>query len=160
MTAPEGGAGRYCSDAPDVDIGPTKRQSDSPSGKSVGTEHINWCSIEARSEGDKKLKIGVIALSAFYGDERAILRGDPDALGATADCRKTLSAFRGDGVDAVVIDLRKNGGGLLDEAITFSGLFIDTGPVVQVKERVWRQAPGRRGRGYFLGWPAGRAGRH
>ncbi len=63
------------SDAPDVDIGPTKRQSDSPSGKSVGTEHINWCSIEARSEGDKKLKIGVIALSAFYGDEHAILAG-------------------------------------------------------------------------------------
>ena len=42
--------------------------------------------------------------------------------------------FKKQGVDAVVIDLRGNGGGLLDEAKTLSGLFIDTGPVVQVKE--------------------------
>ncbi len=118
----------------DIDIGPTKRQSDSPSGKSAGADRVKWCSIETRSDGDKKLKIGIVALPAFYGDEGAILRGDEDALSATADCRKTLSTFRADGVDAVVIDLRAHGGGLLDEAITFSGLFIDTGPVVQIKD--------------------------
>ena len=64
----------------------------------------------------------------------AVLRGDPNAVSATADCRKLLEDFKKDGVDAVVMDLRGNGGGLLEEAKTLSGLFIDTGPVVQVKE--------------------------
>ncbi len=64
----------------------------------------------------------------------AMLRGDPDAVSATADCKKLLEDFRKAGVDAVVMDLRGNGGGLLEEAKTLSGLFIDTGPVVQVKE--------------------------
>ncbi len=64
----------------------------------------------------------------------AILRGDRDAVSATTDCRKILTEFKANGVDAVVVDLRGNGGGLLEEAKTLSGLFIDTGPVVQVKE--------------------------
>ena len=64
----------------------------------------------------------------------AMLRGEPDAVSATADCRKLLEDFRKAGVNAVVMDLRGNGGGLLEEAKTLSGLFIDTGPVVQVKE--------------------------
>ena len=51
-----------------------------------------------------------------------------------ADCRKILNDFKASGVEAVVFDLRGNGGGLLEEAKTLSGLFIDTGPVVQVKE--------------------------
>ena len=80
------------------------------------------------------MKLGVISLPAFYGDTMAILRGDPNAVSATADCRKLLDEFTKAGVDAVVIDLRDNGGGLLEEAKTLSGLFIDTGPVVQIKE--------------------------
>ena len=64
----------------------------------------------------------------------ALLRGEPNAVSATSDCRKILSDFKANGVDAVVVDLRDNGGGLLEEAKTLSGLFIDTGPVVQVKE--------------------------
>ena len=55
-------------------------------------------------------------------------------MSATADCKKLLAQFKAAGVDAVVMDLRDNGGGLLEEAKTLSGLFIDTGPVVQVKE--------------------------
>ena len=96
-------------------------------------QHAKGKIIETKISG-KELKIGVINLPAFYGDTMAILRGDPNAVSATADCRKILSDFKTAGVDAVVIDLRDNGGGLLEEAKTLSGLFIDTGPVVQVKE--------------------------
>jgi carboxyl-terminal processing protease len=97
-------------------------------------QHAKSKTIESKSSGGKELKIGVINLPAFYGDTVAILRGDRDAVSATGDCRRILNEFRANGVDAVVFDLRGNGGGLLEEAKTLSGLFIDTGPVVQVKE--------------------------
>ncbi len=51
-----------------------------------------------------------------------------------ATCRKILGDFKTKGVDAVVLDLRHNGGGSLTEAINLTGLFIDEGPVVQVKD--------------------------
>jgi carboxyl-terminal processing protease len=97
-------------------------------------QHAKSKVIEAKGPSGAQLKIGVISLPAFYGDTAALLRGDRDAVSATADCRRLLTEFRANGVDAVVVDLRGNGGGLLDEAKTLSGLFIDTGPVVQVKE--------------------------
>lgn len=90
--------------------------------------------IDAVGKGDRKLKLGVISLPAFYGDTAAILKGDPNAVSATEDCRKLLKQFSGEKVDAVMVDLRGNGGGLLNEAISLSGLFIDTGPVVQVRD--------------------------
>ncbi len=96
-------------------------------------QHAKGKMLETKING-KELKIGVISLPAFYGDTMAILRGDPNAVSATADCRKILGEFKAAGADAVVVDLRDNGGGLLEEAKTLSGLFIDTGPVVQVKE--------------------------
>ena len=96
-------------------------------------QHAKSKIIETKANG-KDLKLGIISLPAFYGDTMAILRGDPNAVSATADCRKILTEFKAAGVDAVIMDLRDNGGGLLEEAKTLSGLFIDTGPVVQVKE--------------------------
>jgi carboxyl-terminal processing protease len=96
-------------------------------------QHAKGKILETKING-RPLKIGIINLPAFYGDTMALLRGDPNAVSATADCRKLLSNFKAAGVDAVVMDLRDNGGGLLEEAKTLSGLFIDTGPVVQVKE--------------------------
>jgi carboxyl-terminal processing protease len=96
-------------------------------------QHAKGKFLETKVDG-KALKLGVINLPAFYGDTMAILRGDPNAVSATSDCRKLLKDFKAAGVDAVVMDLRDNGGGLLEEAKTLSGLFIDTGPVVQVKE--------------------------
>ncbi len=90
--------------------------------------------IEFKANDGKMLKIGVISLPAFYGDTAAILRGERDAVSATGDCRRILTEFKAQGVDVAVMDLRGNGGGLLEEAKTLSGLFIDTGPVVQVKE--------------------------
>ena len=89
--------------------------------------------IEAKTDAGKPIKVGVISLPAFYGDSKAVNDGDPEAVSATRDCRKLIDGFKKDKVDAVVMDLRLNGGGLLQEAITLSGLFIDTGPVVQVR---------------------------
>ncbi len=97
-------------------------------------QHAKSKIVESKGPDGKPLKVGIISLPAFYGDTVAILRGDPNAVSATADCRRILTDFKASGVDSVVIDLRGNGGGLLEEAKTLSGLFIDTGPVVQVKE--------------------------
>ena len=97
-------------------------------------QHAKSKVIETKAEGGRDLKIGVISLPAFYGDTGALLRGDQDAVSATIDCAKILGDYKASGIDAVVVDLRGNGGGLLDEAKTLSGLFIDTGPIVQVKE--------------------------
>ncbi|WP_290890130.1 carboxy terminal-processing peptidase [Arenimonas sp.] len=79
-------------------------------------------------------RIGVVELPTFYLDFEAKRRGEPDARSATADVAKLLRELRTEGVDGVVIDLRDNGGGSLVEAVELTGLFIDTGPVVQVRE--------------------------
>jgi carboxyl-terminal processing protease len=101
-------------------------------------QHAKGKVIESETKGPngKPLRIGVISLPAFYGDNRAILQGDPDAVSATEDCKKLIKGFQQqtNGIDALMLDLRGNGGGLLSEAITLSGLFIDTGPVVQVRD--------------------------
>lgn len=79
-------------------------------------------------------RIGVVELPAFYADFDARRRGDPDARSATTDVARLLEELRQEGVDGVVVDLRDNGGGSLLEAVELTGLFIDTGPVVQVRE--------------------------
>ncbi len=89
--------------------------------------------IEAQDRLGRAGKIGVISLPSFYKDFGA---ADGDvAKSAAVDVEKILRQF-GDqgGVDAVVMDLRGNGGGALSEAIEVSGHFIDQGPVVQVKD--------------------------
>lgn len=96
--------------------------------------HAKGQVIESKGVDGKPLKIGVIDLPSFYGDTAAVRRGDPDAVSATQDCRAILEGYKKQGIDVVLIDLRRNGGGLLLEAITLSGLFIDTGPVVQVRD--------------------------
>lgn len=78
-------------------------------------------------------RIGVIELPAFYLDFEAARRGDADVRSATTDVRNLLEQLKRDNVDGVVIDLRDNGGGSLIEAIELTGLFIDLGPVVQVR---------------------------
>ena len=79
-------------------------------------------------------RIGVVELPTFYLDFEAKRRGEKDARSATADVAKLLRELRAQKVDGVVIDLRDNGGGSLLEAVELTGLFIDTGPVVQVRE--------------------------
>jgi carboxyl-terminal processing protease len=78
-------------------------------------------------------KIGVIDLPAFYSDFGARSEGDPLYKSATRDVAKLLGELKAAGVDGVVMDLRNNGGGSLVEANELTGLFIDQGPVVQVR---------------------------
>jgi carboxyl-terminal processing protease len=79
-------------------------------------------------------KIGVIDLPSFYMDMNAARSGDPNFRSTTRDMHKILDDFNAQGVDALVLDLRRNGGGSLQEAINLTGLFIESGPVVQVKD--------------------------
>jgi carboxyl-terminal processing protease len=90
--------------------------------------------VTAKGDGGKEVKIGVISLPSFYGDNEGLRNNDPAAVSATKDCRQFLDEFKKAKVDAVLIDLRGNGGGLLTEAISLSGLFINSGPVVQVRD--------------------------
>lgn len=81
-------------------------------------------------------RIGVINIPSFYRDFRGAQNGDDNFKSTARDVEKVLMQFRDSGgVDAIVVDLRNNGGGALSEAIEVSGLFIDQGPVVQVKEQ-------------------------
>ncbi len=97
-------------------------------------QHAKGKLIETKAADGKVVKVGVISLPAFYGDTQAIFQGDPNAVSATLDCKKLINEFKAQKADCVIIDLRTNGGGLLQEAITLSGLFIDKGPVVQVRQ--------------------------
>jgi len=88
---------------------------------------------EGRKSDGQPYRIGVIDLPSFYMDMEAARRGDPSYKSTTRDVRKILDKFNEEDIDAVVLDLRRNGGGSLTEAINLTGLFIDEGPVVQVK---------------------------
>lgn len=78
-------------------------------------------------------RIGVIELPSFYRDMDGDRRGEADFRSTTRDVAKILDNFKRQNIDAVVLDLRFNGGGSLNEAISLTGLFIPKGPVVQVK---------------------------
>ncbi|MFV8817253.1 carboxy terminal-processing peptidase [Haliea sp. E17] len=91
--------------------------------------------------GDETLKIGVIDIPAFYIDFEAMRRGDDSYKSTTRDVSKLLGELQTEGIDGLVIDLRNNGGGSLQEANELTGLFIEYGPTVQIRHssrRVWR----------------------
>ena len=91
--------------------------------------------INIPASGDTPAKrIGVIELPGFYQDFEGRRANNGDYASATRDVAKLLQQFRTQKVDGVVMDLRNNGGGSLDEAVELTGLFIDKGPVVQVRE--------------------------
>ncbi|MEI6256289.1 MAG: carboxy terminal-processing peptidase [Planctomycetota bacterium] len=79
-------------------------------------------------------RIGVINLPSFYMDMDGARQGQADYKSSTRDCKRLIDDFRQKGIDCVVLDLRNNGGGSLPESISLTGLFIDTGPVVQIKD--------------------------
>jgi carboxyl-terminal processing protease len=78
-------------------------------------------------------RIGIIDLPSFYADPGARNNGQGETKSATEDVRKILQNFHAQNVDGVILDLRKNGGGALNEALSLTGLFINRGTVVQVK---------------------------
>lgn len=84
--------------------------------------------------GDQQLKIGVISLPAFYIDFDAYHRGDPNYTSTTRDVARLLLSLQKDGIDGLVLDLRDNGGGSLQEATQLVSLFINRGPTVQVRD--------------------------
>jgi carboxyl-terminal processing protease len=84
-------------------------------------------------QGDRELRIGVITIPTFYSDFAAAQRGDRDYRSTTRDVRRLLIELEEQQVDGVVVDLRQNGGGSLQEAIELTGLFIPGGPIVQVR---------------------------
>ena len=90
--------------------------------------------------GAEAQRIGVIELPTFYQDFAGRRADSADYASATRDVARLLRGFRQQGVDGVVLDLRNNGGGSLNEAIELTGLFIDQGPVVQVRESGGRVA--------------------
>src|SRR5690606_26038597 len=99
-------------------------------------------------EGDTAHRIGVIDLPTFYQDFEGRRRDEADYRSATRDVAKLIEELKQEKVDGIVIDLRNNGGGSLTEAIELTGLFVDTGPVVQVRdarERVQVQSDTTRG---------------
>lgn len=91
--------------------------------------------IETENRVGRAARVGVIDVPSFYRDFAGASGGFSDFKSAAADVKEVLKKFQVEGVDVVVIDLRNNGGGALAEAIEMSGLFIDRGPVVQVKEQ-------------------------
>ena len=82
----------------------------------------------------REYKVGVIVLPSFYMDMQKASLGYKEYKRTTTDMEKILEDFKKQSVDAVVVDLRNNGGGSLEESIDSTGLFIDKGPVVQVRE--------------------------
>jgi carboxyl-terminal processing protease len=89
--------------------------------------------LKTLKRGDRELRVGVINVPGFYSDYEAQRAGNPDYRSTTRDVRRLVEELQKEGVDGLVLDLRGNGGGFLPEAQSLTGLFIDRGPVVQVK---------------------------
>ena len=91
--------------------------------------------------GDDTVKVGVISIPAFYIDFDAMRRGEKEYKSTTRDVKKLLGELQEEGVEGIVVDLRNNGGGSLQEANELTGLFIEYGPTVQIRHssrKVWR----------------------
>ena len=107
--------------------------------------------IEFEDDNQKKHRIGVIDIPAFYIDFEAYRRGDKNYRSTTRDVNRLINELVAEGVEGIVIDLRDNGGGSLQEANQLTGLFIEYGPTVQIRSaesRVWRDGKRRRSNYY------------
>ncbi|NND45744.1 MAG: carboxy terminal-processing peptidase [Xanthomonadales bacterium] len=89
--------------------------------------------IEIPGESGELRKIGVIDLPVFYLDFNGRALNLPGYRSSTRDVRRLIEEMKAEGVEGIIVDLRDNGGGSLLEATTLTGLFIDEGPVVQVR---------------------------
>jgi carboxyl-terminal processing protease len=82
----------------------------------------------------KEIKVGIITVPSFYQDYDASRAGAKDYRSTTRDVQRLISELRKDGAEVMIMDLRANGGGYLPEAESLTGLFIDRGPVVQLRD--------------------------
>lgn len=93
--------------------------------------------LKLKQDG-RDYKLGIIEIPAFYLDFKAYRAGDPDYKSTTRDVKKLLTELQKEKVDGVVIDLRNNGGGSLQEATELTSLFIEKGPTVLVRNSAGR----------------------
>lgn len=105
-------------------------------GKAEAKGEVIPAEIPARKP--ESWRIGVIDLPSFYGEvggaDSAASGNGATPRSTSEDVRILIQQLNRAGVDGIILDLRKNGGGLLDEAVALTGLFIDQGPVVQVRD--------------------------
>ena len=90
-------------------------------------------SILNLDQDGRKVKLGVIEIPAFYLDFKAYRAGKPDYKSTTRDVKRLITELQEENVEGIVIDLRNNGGGSLQEATELTGLFIEQGPTVLVR---------------------------
>ena len=91
-------------------------------------------SMRTVSRNGRDIKIGVITVPSFYQDYDASRAGAKDFRSTTRDVQRLIAELRKEGAQALIMDLRANGGGYLPEAESLTGLFIDKGPVVQLRD--------------------------
>lgn len=84
-------------------------------------------------EGGRSHKIGIIEIPTFYLDFKAYRNGDTNYKSTTRDVKRLITELQDEGVEGIVIDLRNNGGGSLQEATELTGLFLEAGPTVLVR---------------------------
>ena len=92
-------------------------------------------SVTTIDHNNQPLKIGVIEIPNFYIDFNAYIKRDKDYKSTTKDVKKLLGELKKENIDGLIIDLRDNGGGSLKEANQLTGLFIKSGPIVQIKTK-------------------------
>ncbi len=95
----------------------------------AATSYIKTIELE-----EKEFQIGFITIPSFYQDFAARRQGLENYKSTTSDVKNIVSEFKEIGIDALIVDLRGNSGGLLDEAVSLTGLFIKDGPIVQLKD--------------------------
>ena len=89
--------------------------------------------LQTEASDGSPVRVGVIDIPSFYLDVAGRSAGRDDYRSASRDVRRLIEELRAEGIDALVVDLRDNQGGALDEALLVAGLFIETGPIVQVR---------------------------
>ena len=94
--------------------------------------------VKTVARNGRTYRIGVITVPGFYLDTEAQARGDENYRSTTRDVAKLLRQLKSENVDGLVLDLRGDGGGYLPEATALTGLFIDHGPVVQLRDHLAR----------------------
>ena len=107
--------------------------------------------IEFTDEANEVHRIGVIDIPTFYLDFEAYRNGNKNYRSTTRDVQRLIDELVAEGVEGLVIDLRDNGGGSLQEANQLTGLFIEYGPTVQIRSsesRVWRDGKRRKSNYY------------
>ncbi|WP_439106926.1 carboxy terminal-processing peptidase [Congregibacter sp.] len=110
--------------------------------------------LELPKGNGETIRVGVIDIPTFYIDFEAMRRGDENYKSTTRDVKKLIAELEEENVEGVIVDLRRNGGGSLQEANDLTGLFIEYGPTVQIRHssrRVWRD--GKRLRSAYYDGP-------